>query len=128
VKNRPVARCSCDRDRACRARHCLIVRDAHGGKAYAQTFRSDEMNTLSTMRLAVACAAACCAGFAWADSQSDQQPASPQASQDVGGTPSSMSAAGAPTPLTHEQVYQDLIRAEKSGQLEELKKTLYNGG
>lgn len=88
------------------------------------------MNTLSTMRLAVACAAACCAGFAWAgDSQPDQQQsATPQASQDVGGTPSSMSAAGAPTPLTHEQVYQDLIRSEKSGQLDELKRTLYNGG
>ncbi|RQH04173.1 hypothetical protein [Paraburkholderia dinghuensis] len=86
------------------------------------------MNMLSAMRLAVACAAACFAGFAWADSQPDTSPGSPPVSQDVGGMPSSTGAAGAPSAITHEQIYQDLIRSEQNGTLEKLQKTLYNGG
>ncbi len=85
------------------------------------------MDTLSTMRLAVACAAACFAGFAWADSQPNPSTGSPQASQDVGGMPSTMSASGKPTAMTHEQVYQDLIHSEQNGDLDRLKKTVYRG-
>jgi len=85
------------------------------------------MNTLSTMRMAVACAAASFAGFAWADSQPDQQTASPQASQDEGGVPSTMSAAGAPMTITRTQVYQDLLHSEQNGEYDRLQKTLYNG-
>ncbi|RQH04171.1 hypothetical protein [Paraburkholderia dinghuensis] len=85
------------------------------------------MDTLSTMRLAVACAAACFVGFAWADSQPDTSPGSPQPSQDVGGMPSTMGASGKSTAITHEQVYQDLIHSEQDGDLERLKKTVYRG-
>lgn len=85
------------------------------------------MNTLSTMRIAVACAAACFAGFAWADSQPDQQTTSPQASQDEGGVPSTTSASGAPMTITHAQVYQDLIRSEQNGEYERLQKGIYHG-
>lgn len=85
------------------------------------------MNTLSTMRMAVVCAAACFAGFAWADSQTDQQTGSPQASQDQGGMPSTTSASGGPTALSRAQVYQDLVRSEKSGELNRLQMNLYNG-
>jgi hypothetical protein len=95
----------------------------------AQPSWSDEMNTMNTVRIAVAVAAAFFAGSALAQSQGDdqQQASTPPAAQDVGGSPMSTSAAGAPMALTHQQVYQDLVRSEQTGQLKALNQSLYHG-
>ncbi|WP_321871039.1 hypothetical protein [Paraburkholderia tropica] len=85
------------------------------------------MNTLSTVRIAVACSAALLAGLAWADSSTDPASTPPSASQDVGGVPMSNSASGAPITLTHAQVYQDLVRSEQSGERARLNGDLYHG-
>jgi hypothetical protein len=87
------------------------------------------MNTMNTVSIAVAAAAAFFAGSALAQSQSDQsqQAAMPPAAQDVGGSPMSTGAAGAPMALTHAQVYQDLVRSEQSGQQKALSEGLYHG-
>ncbi|CAG9272364.1 hypothetical protein [Paraburkholderia unamae] len=87
------------------------------------------MNTMNTVRIAVAAAAAFFAGSALAQAQSDDQAqaSTPPAAQDVGGTPMSTGASGAPTALSHAQVYQDLVRAEQSGQMKALNQGLYHG-
>jgi len=84
-------------------------------------------NALCAARIAVACGAAFLAGFAYADSQPDQTQAAPPASQDVGGTPMSTSASGAPMGITRQQVYQDLVHSEQTGERDELQKNLYHG-
>jgi hypothetical protein len=90
---------------------------------------SDDMNTMNTVRIAVAAAAALFAGSALAQSQGDdqQQASTPPAAQDTGGSPMSTSASGAPMAISHQQVYQDLVRAEQSGQLKALNQGLYHG-
>jgi hypothetical protein len=88
---------------------------------------SDDMNTLKTVRIAVACSAALSAGLALADSTSDPAQAAPPASQDVGGMPMTNSASGAPMALTHAQVYQDLVRSEKTGERDRLNNDIYHG-
>jgi len=87
------------------------------------------MNTMNTVRIAVAAAAAFFAGSALAQSQSDQQTqaSTPPPAQDVGGSPMSTGAAGAPIALTHAQVYQDLVRSQQSGQQKALNEGLYHG-
>ncbi|MBB3257941.1 hypothetical protein F4827_002807 [Paraburkholderia bannensis] len=85
------------------------------------------MNTLNTVRIAVACSAALFAGLALADSPADPSQGAPSASQDVGGTPMTHSASGAPMALTHAQVYQDLLRSEQSGERDRLNKDIYHG-
>jgi hypothetical protein len=87
------------------------------------------MNTINTVRIAVAAAAALFAASALAQQQSSDQmqASSPPASQDVGGSPSSTSASGAPMALTHAQVYQDLIRSQQSGQQKALSEGIYHG-
>ncbi|WP_321884349.1 hypothetical protein [Paraburkholderia bannensis] len=85
------------------------------------------MNTLNTVRIAVACSAALFAGLALADSSSDPSQSAPSASEDVGGTPMTNSASGAPMALTHAQVYQDLVRSEKSGERDRLNSDIYHG-
>ncbi|POR55997.1 uncharacterized protein DUF4148 [Paraburkholderia eburnea] len=87
------------------------------------------MNTLNTVRIAVACSAALFAGLALADSPSDQSQGAPSASQDVGGMPMTNSASGAPQSLTltHAQVYQDLVRSEQSGERDRLNNDIYHG-
>ncbi|MFD1559234.1 hypothetical protein ACFSHT_26915 [Paraburkholderia silviterrae] len=85
------------------------------------------MNTMNTVRIAVACAAALFAGLAFADTSSDPSQGAPSASQDVGGTPMTNSASGAPIGLTHAQVYQDLVRSTKSGERDRLNNDLYHG-
>lgn len=88
------------------------------------------MNTMNKVSIAVAAAAAFFAGSALAQSQSDdqtQQAATPPAAQDVGGSPMSTGASGAPMALTHAQVYQDLVRSEQSGQQKALSEGLYHG-
>jgi hypothetical protein len=111
----------------CRPR---VVRPAHDGTEHAQPSWSDVMNSMTTVRIAVAAAAALFAGSALAQSQSDdqsQQASTPPAAQDVGGSPMSTSASGAPMGLTHAQVYQDLVRSEQSGQQKALNEGLYHG-
>ncbi|WP_310630090.1 hypothetical protein [Paraburkholderia sp.] len=85
------------------------------------------MNTLNTVRIAVACSAALFAGLAWADSSTDTASTSPSASQDVGGMPMSNSASGGPVALTHAQVYQDLLRSEQTGERDRLNNDIYHG-
>ncbi|WP_322042691.1 hypothetical protein [Paraburkholderia sp. J67] len=85
------------------------------------------MNTLKTVRIAVACSAAFFAGLALADTTSDPSQAAPPASQDVGGMPMTNSASGGPIALTHAQVYQDLLRSEQSGERDRLNNDLYHG-
>ncbi|MCG5075663.1 hypothetical protein [Paraburkholderia tagetis] len=85
------------------------------------------MSTLNTVRIAVACSAAFFAGLALADTSSDPSQGTPSASQDVGGTPMSNSAAGAPLRMSHAQVYQDLERSIKSGERDRLNNDLYHG-
>ena len=87
------------------------------------------MNTMNTVRIAVAAAAALFAGSALAQSQSDdqKQASTPPAAQDMGGSPMSTSASGAPVALTHAQVYQDLVRSQQSGQQKALNEGLYHG-
>jgi hypothetical protein len=95
----------------------------------AQPSWSDDMNTMNTVRIAVAAAAAFFAGSALAQSQGDdqQQASTPPAAQDTGGSPMTTGASGAPMTITHQQVYQDLVRAEQSGQLKALNQGLYHG-
>ncbi|MFX1671438.1 hypothetical protein PWR63_03905 [Paraburkholderia sp. A2WS-5] len=85
------------------------------------------MNTMSTVRIAVACSAAFFAGIALADTSSDPSQGGPSASQDVGGMPMTNSAAGAPLSMSHAQVYQDLERSIKSGERDRLNNGLYHG-
>ncbi|MFX1695442.1 hypothetical protein [Paraburkholderia sp. A1RO-5L] len=85
------------------------------------------MNTMSTVRIAVACSAAFFAGIALADTSSDPSQGAPSASQDVGGMPMTTSAAGAPLSMSHAQVYQDLERSIKSGERDRLNNDLYHG-
>ena len=87
------------------------------------------MNMMNTVRIAVAAAAAFFAGSALAQSQSDSQTqaGTPPPAQDVGGSPMSTGAAGAPAALSRAQVYQDLVRSEQSGQQKALNEGLYHG-
>lgn len=85
------------------------------------------MNTLNTVRIAVACSAALFSGLTFADTPTDPSQSAPSASQDVGGTPMTDSAAGAPQPVTHAQVYQDLVHSMQSGEHARLNKELYHG-
>ncbi|MFC5430107.1 hypothetical protein ACFPTO_15040 [Paraburkholderia denitrificans] len=87
------------------------------------------MSKSSTTRIALACAAASFAGFVFAaDSQSDPpQATNPPAAQDVGGAPMSTGAAGGPMAITHEQVYQELIRSEQTGERDRLDRSVYRG-
>lgn len=85
------------------------------------------MNTLNTVRIAVACSAAFFAGLTLADTSSDPSQGAPSASQDVGGTPMTHSAAGAPLTMSHTQVYQDLERSIQSGERDRLNNDVYHG-
>jgi hypothetical protein len=83
---------------------------------------------MKTLRLVLTCAFALVAAQAWAQDQPAPQ-ASVQASQDVGGTTDAMSSAGggAHQPLTRQDVYQDLVRSEQSGQQAKLWNGIYRG-
>ena len=85
------------------------------------------MNTLNTVRIAVACTAAFFAGLALADTSSDPSQGTPSASQDVGGTPMTNSASGGPQSMSHAQVYQDLVHSINSGERDRLNNDLYHG-
>jgi hypothetical protein len=81
---------------------------------------------MKTLRIVVACAAALVVGHAWAQEQTATTPTA-QPAQDVGGvTDMSRSDAGAPKGITRQQVYQDLLRSQNSGEQSRLQE-LYHG-
>jgi hypothetical protein len=82
---------------------------------------------MKTLRILVACAAALLAAHAWAQNATASQQDTSQATQDVGGVPPG-TAAGMPMGITRQQVYDDLVRSEKSGELQRLQQDLYRGG
>jgi hypothetical protein len=83
---------------------------------------------MKTLRIVLTCAFALVAAQAWAQDQ-PAPPASVQANQDMGGMTDAMSSAGggAHQPLTRQDVYQDLVRSEQSGQQTKLWKDVYRG-
>ena len=83
---------------------------------------------MKTLRIVAAFTAALVVGHAWAQNQpATTETATIQPAQDVGGvTDMSRSDAGAPMSLTRQQVYQDLLRSEKSGEQSRLQE-LYHG-
>jgi hypothetical protein len=83
---------------------------------------------MKTLRIVAACAAALVVGHAWAQNQpGTTETATAQPAQDVGGvTDMSRSDAGAPRSLTRQQVYQDLLQSQQSGEQSRLHE-LYHG-
>jgi hypothetical protein len=83
---------------------------------------------MKTLRIVAACAAALLVGQAWAQDQpATTTTMTAQPAQDVGGvTDISRSDAGAPMGLTRQQVYQDLVHSERSGEQSRLQE-LYHG-
>jgi len=82
---------------------------------------------MNTFRNVVVCAIALVAANAWAQGQTAaQQPAEP-AAQDVGGVISPRIEAGAPQSMTRQQVYQDLLRSQHSGEQQRLDSDVYHG-
>ncbi|MGF6573259.1 hypothetical protein SAMN05443245_3744 [Paraburkholderia fungorum] len=88
---------------------------------------------MKALRLAAICAVAALTGSAWAqnapapttDTLSDTSAAPPSA--DVGGVGNAMgSGAGIPA-TSRQQVYQDLIHSEQSGEQARLMHDLYHG-
>ena len=73
---------------------------------------------MKTLRFVAACAAVLVVGHAWAQNQpATTETATAQPAQDVGGvTDMSRSDAGAPMSPTRQQVYQDLLRSQQSGE------------
>jgi hypothetical protein len=60
-------------------------------------------------------------GHASADEDKTASQNAPSVEQDVGGTPQMpVTASGSPTRITHQQVYDEMVRAEKSGELARL--------
>jgi hypothetical protein len=81
---------------------------------------------MKTLRIVVACAATLVVGHAWAQEQAATMETA-QPAQDVGGvTDMSRSDAGAPKGITRQQVYQDLLRSQQSGEKARLQ-DLYHG-
>jgi hypothetical protein len=82
---------------------------------------------MKTFRIVVICAVALAAGHVWAQDKT-VPPVSEQPAQDVGGvTDVSTSESGSPKGMTQQQVYQDLVRSQQSGERARLWKDPYNG-
>ena len=82
---------------------------------------------MKMFRIVATCAVALVAGHVCAQEQ-PVPPVSAQAAQDVGGiTDASRSDAGAPQGMTRQQVYQDLVHSEQSGEQTRLWNGLYRG-
>jgi hypothetical protein len=84
-----------------------------------------EESDMNTLRSVVACAAALIACSAWADDATATSQTEPP-TQDTGGVTPGMQA-GANQALTRDQVYQDFLRAQQSGQIKRLQQDLYHG-
>jgi hypothetical protein len=86
-----------------------------------------ESVNMKTLRLVVTCAAALSLGQVWAQ-DNPVQSATPPAAQDVGGTISSSTGeSGSTTALSRQQVSQELIRSQQSGEQSRLRNGLYHG-
>lgn len=83
---------------------------------------------MKTLRIVAACAVALLVGQAWAQAQpATTATMTAQPALDVGGvTDISRSDAGASMSLTRQQVYQDLVHSERSGEQSRLQQ-LYHG-
>jgi hypothetical protein len=82
---------------------------------------------MKMFRIVATCAVALVAGHVCAQEQ-PVPPVSAQAAQDVGGiTDASRSDAGAPQGMTRQQVYQDLVHSQQSGEQTRLWNQLYKG-
>ena len=83
---------------------------------------------MKTLRIVAACAVALFVGQAWGQDQpTTTQTMTAQPAQDVGGvTDISRSDAGGPQALTRQQVYQDLLQSQQSGEQSRLH-DLYRG-
>ncbi|MGF7128968.1 hypothetical protein P3T40_000434 [Paraburkholderia sp. EB58] len=82
---------------------------------------------MKMFRIVVTCAVALVAGHVCAQDQ-PAPPVAAQPAQDVGGiSDASRSAAGAPQAMTRQQVYQDLVHSEQSGEQTRLWNGLYRG-
>lgn len=94
------------------------------------------MNRIAYLALALCVVAGATSAFAQEAAPSTmQQPPSVSDSASTGAADSGMgtevngqTAAGAPAELTRGEVKQQLYRAERSGQLQNLNRTLYEGG
>lgn len=86
---------------------------------------------MKTLRLAAACAVALSVGFlghAYAQNQPAAAQTAEQPAQDVGGiADASHGEMGRSMATTHQQVYQDLVNSQQSGQTRRLNETLYHG-
>ncbi|MGF6478046.1 hypothetical protein [Paraburkholderia sp. JPY419] len=84
---------------------------------------------MKTLRIAATCAVVLIVGHASAqEDKTVPQDITPPAAQDVGGTPQmSGTASGSPMRITHQQVYDEMVRAEKSGEMARLQGDLYHG-
>lgn len=81
---------------------------------------------MNTFRFAAVCAIALLGTSAWAEDQAASQSTEPPA-QDVGGVIPPSVAAGAPQSMSRQQVYQDLLQSQRSGQQQSLDNGLYRG-
>ncbi|QCP50255.1 hypothetical protein FAZ95_14350 [Trinickia violacea] len=89
---------------------------------------------MNMLRLAAVAAIALIGTGAWAQEltleqaqiQAAQVPATESASQDLGGVEPGV-GGGAPQGVTRQQVYQDLIDSEKSGQLQMIQNGVFRG-
>ena len=89
---------------------------------------------MNTLRFVAAATIALIGTGAWAQEMTPQQaqlqaaqiPATESASQDVGGVAPGV-GGGAPQGVTRQQVYQDLIHSEKSGQLQMIQNDVFRG-
>ncbi len=90
---------------------------------------------MNTLRLAAVVTIALIGTSAWAQEltqaqaqlQAQVQPqATESASQDVGGVAPGV-GAGAPQGLTRQQVNQDMISSERSGQLQQIQNSVFRG-
>lgn len=88
---------------------------------------------MKALRLAALCAVAALAGSAWAqnapattDTATDTN-AAPPPSADVGGVGNATGMGAGMQTITRQQVYQDLIHSEQSGQQSRLSRDTYRG-
>jgi branched-subunit amino acid ABC-type transport system permease component len=91
------------------------------------------VNDMKALRLAAICAVAALAGSTWAqnaptttDMATDTATA-PPASADVGGVGNATGTGAGMQMITRQQVYQDLIHSEKSGEQARLSHDTYHG-
>jgi hypothetical protein len=91
------------------------------------------VNNMNALRLAAICTVAALTGSTWAqnaptatDTLSNSS-AAPPPSADVGGVGTSTAAGSGAAMVTRQQVYQDLIHSEQSGEQARLLHDTYHG-